>query len=88
MARVRFIQAVAGPDFSYSPGEVVDLPGEQAEAWADGVRAVMVRSERVETPEARVAAEETTATSAPAATAEKRPPARRAAKPAGGTSKA
>lgn len=55
MARVRFLQAVGGTDYSYTPGEVVDLPGEEAEAWADGVRAELVRGEAPETPESNAA---------------------------------
>lgn len=51
MARVKFLQAVGGTDRSYTPGEVVDLPGAEATAWADGVRAELVRGEPVETPE-------------------------------------
>ena len=55
MARVRFLQAVGGVDYSYTPGEEVDLPGDQAEAWADGVRAELVRGDAPETPEATTA---------------------------------
>ncbi|MET9957037.1 hypothetical protein ABZ135_36555 [Streptomyces sp. NPDC006339] len=52
MARIRMLTSVAGDGFAWAPGEVVDLPGAQAAAWADGVRAVLVRSEEPETPEA------------------------------------
>jgi len=40
--RVRFLTSVAGPRFSWAPGDVVDLPAEQAQVWADGVRAELV----------------------------------------------
>lgn len=39
MARIRILQAVAGVDFSWAPGEEVDLDDELAAAWADGERA-------------------------------------------------
>ncbi|MFJ2178891.1 hypothetical protein ACIOHE_39110 [Streptomyces sp. NPDC087851] len=40
MARIRILEAVAGADFSWLPGDIVDLPEEQAAVWADGHRAV------------------------------------------------
>ena len=60
MARIRLLQAVSGSDFSWSAGDVVDLPGAEASKWADGYRAEMVRGEAVETPETPAAAEKTT----------------------------
>ncbi|MEU5580936.1 hypothetical protein ABZ791_30130 [Streptomyces huasconensis] len=51
MARIRMLTSVAGADFSWEAGQVVDLPGAEATAWADGVRAVMVRTVAAETPE-------------------------------------
>lgn len=36
---VRFLVAVAGLDFSRTPGEVVELPADEAAKWCDGVRA-------------------------------------------------
>lgn len=42
MAKIRMLQAVSGLDFSWAPGELVDLDDEQAAAWADGVRAELV----------------------------------------------
>jgi hypothetical protein len=51
MPRIRVLQAVAGPDFSWNPGDEVDLPGEEASKWADGVRAELVRGQAAETPE-------------------------------------
>jgi hypothetical protein len=66
MPRVRFLQAVAGVDVSFVAGDVVEMSGEQAEAWADGVRAELVRGEAPETPE-RAAPETETASTATAA---------------------
>lgn len=51
MPRIRMLQAVAGPDFSWNPGDEIDLPGEEASKWADGIRAELVRGNAVETPE-------------------------------------
>ncbi|WP_420034700.1 hypothetical protein ACN2WE_21470 [Streptomyces sp. cg28] len=59
MARIRVLRSIAGADFVWEPGQVVDLPGDQAAAWADGVRAELVRGQTPETPE--TAAAETTA---------------------------
>lgn len=39
MARIRVLEAVAGDDFSWRRGDVVDLPDEVAAGWADGHRA-------------------------------------------------
>ncbi|GLY81842.1 hypothetical protein [Actinoallomurus iriomotensis] len=78
MPRVRFLQAVAGDDFAHVAGDVVEMSGEQAEAWADGVRAELVRSEAPETPERAAPAPETTST---ATTAEKKDASSAAEKP-------
>ncbi|MER7807919.1 hypothetical protein [Streptomyces sp900116325] len=40
MPRIRILEAVAGLDFSWQPGDVVDLGEEEASKWADGHRAV------------------------------------------------
>ncbi len=40
MARIRILQSVAGGDFSWAPGELVELPDDEAAKWADGERAV------------------------------------------------
>lgn len=40
MPRIRILEAVAGLDFSWQPGDVVDLVEEEASKWADGHRAV------------------------------------------------
>ncbi len=42
MARIRVLEAIAGADFSWAPGDVVDLPDEEAAGWADGHRAVLL----------------------------------------------
>ncbi|MCP3820069.1 hypothetical protein NLX86_18810 [Streptomyces sp. A3M-1-3] len=42
MARIRILEAVAGSDFSWAPGDVVDLGDEEAAKWADGYRAEYV----------------------------------------------
>lgn len=55
MPRIRMLTGVSGDGFVWEPGQVVDLPGPQASAWADGVRAVMVRDEKPETPETTTA---------------------------------
>lgn len=45
MARIRILQSVAGLDFSWAPGEEVDLDDKASSAWADGVRAELVEGE-------------------------------------------
>lgn len=55
MARIRMLVSVAGDGFVWEPGQVVDLPGPEATAWADGRRAVLVRDDPPETPEAAAA---------------------------------
>ncbi|MFJ1581559.1 hypothetical protein [Streptomyces sp. NPDC088182] len=42
MPRIRILEAVAGADFSWAPGDLVDLPEDQADSWADGHRAECV----------------------------------------------
>lgn len=37
--RIRVLEAIAGADFSWAPGDVVELSEEQAAVWADGHRA-------------------------------------------------
>lgn len=51
MARIRMLTSVAGEDFVWETGQEIDLPGTEAAKWADGVRAELVRSAAVETPE-------------------------------------
>ncbi|MEU7376542.1 hypothetical protein [Streptomyces albidoflavus] len=45
------LTSVAGAGFSWRAGEEIDLPGAEAAKWADGVRAELVRTPPVETPE-------------------------------------
>lgn len=45
MARIRVLQSVSGLDFSWQPGQEVDLPAEEAAKWADGYRAELVKAE-------------------------------------------
>ncbi|MEU1478888.1 hypothetical protein [Streptomyces sp. NPDC005760] len=40
--RIRVLEAIAGADFSWAPGDVVEVSDEAAEAWADGHRAELV----------------------------------------------
>ncbi|MEV4974445.1 hypothetical protein [Streptomyces scopuliridis] len=42
MPRIRILEAIAGADFSWTPGDLVDLSEDQADRWADGHRAVRV----------------------------------------------
>jgi hypothetical protein len=42
MPRIRILQSIAGPDFSWAAGEVVDVDAAAAKAWADGERAELV----------------------------------------------
>lgn len=51
MPRIRILTSIAGDGFSYRRGEVVDVPGELAGQWCDGVRAELVRDQAPETPE-------------------------------------
>ncbi|MFF9129124.1 hypothetical protein [Streptomyces sp. NPDC014806] len=39
MPRIRILQPVAGVDFSWAPGDEVDVDEAAAAAWADGERA-------------------------------------------------
>lgn len=61
MPRVRILQAVAGEDFSWLPGDEVDMSGKDANVWADGVRGELVRGEAAATPERGDATPETAA---------------------------
>lgn len=46
MPRIRILEAVSGLDFSWQPGDIVDLVEEEAAKWADGHRAVWADEER------------------------------------------
>lgn len=48
MPRIRVLQSVGGLDFSWVPGDIVDLPAEEAAKWADGYRAEYVRGDKPE----------------------------------------
>ncbi|MEU3346414.1 hypothetical protein ABZ723_15790 [Streptomyces sp. NPDC006700] len=41
MPRIRVLEAIAGADFSWAPGDVVEVSEEAAASWADGHRAVL-----------------------------------------------
>lgn len=51
MPRIRMLTSVSGDGFVWEAGQEIDLPGSEATAWADGVRAEFVRDAPVETPE-------------------------------------
>ncbi|MEV0441809.1 hypothetical protein AB0I84_05860 [Streptomyces spectabilis] len=42
MARICVLEAIAGADFSWAAGDIVDLPAQEAARWADGHRAVLL----------------------------------------------
>lgn len=60
MPRIRMLTSVSGDGFVWEAGQVVDLPGPEAAAWADGVRAVLVRGNTPETPESATVPERST----------------------------
>ncbi|MFF5001704.1 hypothetical protein ACFY3G_02655 [Streptomyces phaeochromogenes] len=41
MTRIRVLEAVAGDDFSWAPGDIVEVSEDGAASWADGHRAVL-----------------------------------------------
>ncbi len=41
MTRIRVLEAVAGDDFSWAPGDIVEVSEDEAASWADGHRAVL-----------------------------------------------
>ncbi|MET8826528.1 hypothetical protein ABZX40_28375 [Streptomyces sp. NPDC004610] len=49
-SRIRILQAISGPDFSWAPGDLVTLPDDEAAVWADGERAAP--ADGTETPAA------------------------------------
>lgn len=49
MPRIRILQSVAGLDFSWAPGEVIEVDDKTAKAWADGERAELLEEERTPT---------------------------------------
>lgn len=38
MAKVQILQGVAGEHFTWQPGQVIEMPDDEAAKWADGVR--------------------------------------------------
>lgn len=42
MPRIRILRPVGGLDFSWRPGQVVNVDKDTAAAWADGERAELV----------------------------------------------
>ena len=64
MAKIRLKVGVSGEDFSWRPGQEIDLPDDEAAKWADGERA-----EYVDGPPAR----ETTSQPQPPTDAPPRP---------------
>lgn len=73
MARIRILQGVAGDDFSWTPGDVVELDDGEAAKWADGYRAEYVTppAKKPEPKPAVVEPEEEAAEDAAPAAAEK-----------------
>ncbi|WP_455360018.1 hypothetical protein [Streptomyces sp. SYSU K21746] len=67
MPLIRMLTSVSGDGFVWEPGQVIDLPGPQAAAWADGRRAELIRDEPLETPEATRPPAETATARRPAA---------------------
>lgn len=57
MSRIRVLQAVSGLEFSWSPGQIVEVTDERAEAWADGYRAELVEVDPDPEVEATVVAD-------------------------------
>ncbi|MFF9285397.1 hypothetical protein [Streptomyces griseosporeus] len=45
MPRIKVLEAVAGADFAWAPGDVVEMDEDAAAAWADGHRAVLADDE-------------------------------------------
>ncbi|MGW3410247.1 hypothetical protein [Streptomyces sp. NPDC000888] len=46
MTRIRVLEAIAGADFSWAPGDVVEVSEEEAVSWADGHRAVLAEEDQ------------------------------------------
>lgn len=42
MREVRLLVSAAGDDFAGQPGDIVRMPDDQAQAWADGRRGELV----------------------------------------------
>jgi len=48
--KVRFQIAIAGPDVSYRPGEIVDLPEDLARKWSAVGHVEILEDETAESP--------------------------------------
>lgn len=46
MPHIKVLEAIAGADFSWAPGDIVAVTDEEAASWADGHRAVLLDSDR------------------------------------------
>ncbi|MFM9542321.1 hypothetical protein [Streptomyces turgidiscabies] len=58
MAHIRVLEAIAGADFSWAPGDVVEVTDEEAASWADGHRAVLADEDGDGGVEVRYASDE------------------------------
>jgi hypothetical protein len=45
MPHIRVLEAIAGADFSWAPGDVIEVSDDEAAAWADGHRAELASSD-------------------------------------------
>lgn len=45
MIPVRILEGVGGADFSWAPGQIVEMSEEDAAKWADGYRGELVNAE-------------------------------------------
>lgn len=50
MPTVRILQSVAGLDFSWVPGDEIEMTDEKAATWNDGVRGELVETARPPAP--------------------------------------
>lgn len=50
MALIRMLTSVAGIDFSWVPGDELDMDDTEAEKWADGIRAERVTPTKTRKP--------------------------------------
>lgn len=63
MARLQILTAIGGLGFSWQPGQIIDLPDDEAAPWADGVRAKFV--DDTPPPTSGVLGDDTTKTQEP-----------------------
>lgn len=47
VAKVQIIQSISGTAFAWQPGQVVDMPDDEAAKWADGERGVLAADDAV-----------------------------------------